>query len=121
MSPSLTDAVDTSRIGRYAMKTGFFASISARHAATKRNSRARRRTVANLSSEGWIPLDCSRHGNADNSCLRSSPPWELMHGVVNSMPLALVLLAIRGLRYPLKMPPLLFWEIAWKATWLRAV
>ena len=47
--------------------------------------------------------------------------WELMHGVVNSMLLALVLLAILGLRYPLKMLPLLFWEIAWKATWLLAV
>jgi hypothetical protein len=27
-------------------------------------------------------------------------PWELMQGVVNSMLLALVLLAILGLRYP---------------------
>lgn len=41
-----------------------------------------------------------------------------MHGVVNSMLLALVLLAVLGLRYPLKMLPLLFWEIAWKATCL---
>ena len=48
-------------------------------------------------------------------------PWELMHGVVNSMLLALVLLAVLGLRYPLKMLPLLFWEIAWKAKWLLAV
>jgi hypothetical protein len=48
-------------------------------------------------------------------------PWELMHGVVNSMLLALVLLAVLGLRYPLKMLPILFWEIAWKATWLLAV
>lgn len=37
-------------------------------------------------------------------------PWELMHGVVNSMLLALVLLAVLGLRYPLKMLPLLFWK-----------
>src|SRR5580698_10278159 len=40
-------------------------------------------------------------------------PWGLMLGVVNSMLLALVLLAILGLRYPLKMLPLLFWEITW--------
>jgi hypothetical protein len=44
-----------------------------------------------------------------------------MHGVVNSMLLALVLLAVLGLRYPLKMLPFLFWEIAWKATWILAV
>jgi len=41
--------------------------------------------------------------------------------VVNSMLLALVLLAVLGLRYPLKMLPFLFWEIAWKATWILAV
>ncbi len=48
-------------------------------------------------------------------------PWELMHGVVDSMLLALVLLSVLGLRYPLKMLPLLFWEMAWKAAWLLAV
>ena len=48
-------------------------------------------------------------------------PWELMHGVANSMLLALVLLSLLGLRYPLKMLPLLFWEMTWKATWLVAV
>jgi hypothetical protein len=48
-------------------------------------------------------------------------PWELMHGVVNSMLLALVLMSVLGLRYPLKMLPLLFWEVTWKATWLLAV
>jgi hypothetical protein len=34
-------------------------------------------------------------------------PWELMQGVANSMLLALVLLSVLGLRYPLKMLPLL--------------
>ena len=48
-------------------------------------------------------------------------PWELMHGVVNAMLLALVLLSVLGLRYPLKMLPLLFWEMTWKSVWLLAV
>lgn len=48
-------------------------------------------------------------------------PWEFMHGVVNSMLLALVLLSLLGLRYPLKMLPLLFWEMSWKIIWLAAV
>jgi hypothetical protein len=48
-------------------------------------------------------------------------PWTLTHGVMNAMLLALVLLSVLGLRYPLKMLPLLFWEMIWKATWLLAV
>ncbi|MEI9932001.1 MAG: hypothetical protein WDM89_16045 [Rhizomicrobium sp.] len=38
-------------------------------------------------------------------------PWEFTHGVMNSMLLAMVLLALLGLRYPLKMLPLIFWEM----------
>jgi hypothetical protein len=48
-------------------------------------------------------------------------PWTLYHGVMNAMLLALVLLSVLGLRYPLKMLPLLFWEMIWKATWLLSV
>ncbi|MGH9724676.1 MAG: hypothetical protein ACRD41_06385, partial [Candidatus Acidiferrales bacterium] len=39
-------------------------------------------------------------------------------GTVVCMLLALSLLSILGLRYPLKMLPLLFWELTWKASWL---
>ncbi len=48
-------------------------------------------------------------------------PWTLSHGVMNAMLLSLVLLSILGLRYPLKMLPLLFWEMTWKAAWLLTV
>ncbi|MBS0273604.1 MAG: hypothetical protein JSR55_04215 [Proteobacteria bacterium] len=48
-------------------------------------------------------------------------PWEFTHGVMNSMLLAMAVLALLGLRYPLKMLPLVFWEMIWKIVWLGAI
>jgi hypothetical protein len=39
--------------------------------------------------------------------------WPLMSGVVKAMLAAIAALAILGLRYPLKMLPLLFFELTW--------
>ena len=48
-------------------------------------------------------------------------PASLDEGVVNSMLLAMVILCAFGLRYPLKMLPILFWEMIWKTAWLLTV
>ena len=48
-------------------------------------------------------------------------PWDLMHGVANSMLAAMTALAVLGLRYPLKMLPLLYFEMAWKTIWLTMI
>jgi hypothetical protein len=65
--------------------------------------------VAGLGSQVW-PGIVLRHG-----------AWTLMEGVVQCMLGALSLLALLGLRYPLRMLPLLLFEIAWKVIWLAVV
>lgn len=44
-----------------------------------------------------------------------------MTGVVRAMLGALTLLALVGVRHPLAMLPLLFWELAWKVIWVVAI
>jgi hypothetical protein len=48
-------------------------------------------------------------------------PWELWQGVVCSVLGAVSALALLGIRYPLKMLPLLFFEMVWKSIWLIVV
>jgi len=48
-------------------------------------------------------------------------PWEFYEGIVNAMLLALVLLSVLGVFFPLLLLPVLFWEILWKAAWIVSV
>ena len=47
--------------------------------------------------------------------------WTLNSGVAHSFLLALALLSIVGIRYPLRMLPLLVYELLWKAIWLCGI
>ncbi len=47
--------------------------------------------------------------------------WPLWHGVGCSMLGAMSLLAVMGIRYPLTMLPVLFFEMIWKSIWLISV
>jgi hypothetical protein len=53
--------------------------------------------------------------------LHHPEPWVRMRGIVVCMLAAMSALALLGLRYPLQMLPLLFFEIAWKSIWLLAI
>jgi hypothetical protein len=48
-------------------------------------------------------------------------PWPLLDGVETCMLVALSVLAFFGLRYPLRMLPILLFELAWKLTWVAVV
>lgn len=49
------------------------------------------------------------------------PDRALMEGVVDCMLAALCVLSLLGIRYPLRMLPVLLWELLWKSLWLLMV
>lgn len=53
--------------------------------------------------------------------INRSQPWPLYEGVTTYILIAMGLLALLGLRYPVKLLPILLLESAWKLIWLGAV
>ena len=47
--------------------------------------------------------------------------WALRYGDASSLLAAVSALAVLGIRYPLKMLPLLLFELTWKSIWLIAI
>jgi len=47
--------------------------------------------------------------------------WDLKEGTVVCMLVAMSVLALLGLRYPVRMLPILLFEVAWKLIWLGLV
>lgn len=47
--------------------------------------------------------------------------WPPMEGVARALLAAVAILAAIGIRYPLQMLPILFFELAWKSIWLITV
>lgn len=48
-------------------------------------------------------------------------PWDFWHGVGMSFLGALTALSLLGVRYPVRMLPLMIFELAWKLLWALAV
>ena len=55
------------------------------------------------------------------SLIHHAPMWPFWRGVAASLLGTICVLSFLGLRYPLKMIPLLFFEMTWKTIWLIAV
>ena len=75
----------------------------------------------NILRAGYLLIAVGLGSQVWPAIIHHARPWELMHGVADSLLAALSALAFLGLRYPLKMLPLLYFEMLWKAIWLIAI
>jgi hypothetical protein len=72
----------------------------------------------NLLRAGYLVISVGLGITLWPSLLDPAHTWPLNGGVVVSMLGAMSALAVLGIRYPLQMLPLFFFEIGWKVLWL---
>jgi hypothetical protein len=80
-------------------------------------------TARSLALRGTFLLIAAMMGSiAWGALLREPSPTTLplMHSVARCMLCGMTLLAVLGIRYPLRMLPLLLFDLAWKLIWLVA-
>lgn len=53
--------------------------------------------------------------------IHHTKPWDFWHGVGMCFLGALTALSLLGVRYPVRMLPLLFFELAWKLLWIVTI
>src|ERR1700692_3208758 len=66
-------------------------------------------------------LMAAAQGSIQLSAFLHHAHWTLNSGIAHSCLLALALLSIVGIRYPLGMLPLLIYELLWKMIWLCGI
>jgi hypothetical protein len=53
--------------------------------------------------------------------LAHTDAWAQRQGVLGSLMIAVSVVCLLGLRYPLQMLPLLMWELTWKTIWILVI
>ncbi|MEM6748450.1 MAG: hypothetical protein AAF608_13620 [Pseudomonadota bacterium] len=69
----------------------------------------------------YVAIAVGLHSFVWQQLFFQSADWPLMRGIAKSMFAALGLLVLFGIRYPLQMLPLIFFETLWKAIWIVAI
>jgi len=68
----------------------------------------------------YLLLAVGQGAHSWKAILQRAAPWDFWHGVGLSFFGALTLLSLLGLRYPVRMMPLLLFEFTWKLIWVLA-
>jgi hypothetical protein len=69
---------------------------------------------------GYLAIGLGQGAKTWPAIVHHAAPWDFWHGFGMSFMGALTLLCLLGVRYPVRMMPLLIFEFTWKAIWVLA-